>query len=955
MRRKLFAFIVLLAFAAPSWAQTLFQGRIDVTVVDAQSRPIPGVLVEIGGTASQSQTSDDKGEAHFLNLSPGRYTVTANLSGFRTFRADNIEVAAGISVPLNIPLSVGGVTEAVQVVAETPVVDPARQTITTSISYDQLQRLPSARDPWVMLQTVPGVVVDRVNVGGAESGQQSNVLAKGAGVTENTWNLDGIPVTDLAATGSSPTYYNFDMFQEMSVTTGGASATNPTAGAQLNMQFKSGSNAFAGAAHFYSAGESLQSSNLPDELLPLAGVSGKGNRMKELTDVGFDLGGPVVRDRLWVWGSYGYTDGTLFTLNGDPDRTELENMAVKITGQVNASIRPEFLFFRGNKSKIGRGASPLRAPETTWDQSGPTPLYKGQVNITARNNLFVTVRGAHVGNGFSLTPQGGLATTGYRDPGRVRHGSYVFYETKRPDYSALADGNWFRGRHEMAFGGSWRRTKDDERQDFPGSGADNLHAADFATSGRITAYLYRPFFASSVGVNQSFYIGDTVRNGRLTAQLSLRYDRSTASMLESTQAAIPGFPTLLPSITAPAVDNMIDLGLFSPRAGVTYALDDSGRTQVRASYGLFGSQLGSGTVQAFSAASQALLIYSAIDRNGNNVADANELDQLLNFAGVNPANPGAGVNFNRVNPDLKAPKTHEVVFGVDRELMPQFGVSASLSWRRFTDVIWSGYDPSQQITIYPLVGVTRADYQLEGVVQGNVPGVGAYRQEYFAPTDASLPPGNGSEYRNRPDYTQQYLGFEVQAVKRLSNRWMARIGFSSNRHTEQFGSDAALQDPGASATWPNIDGGAFVVGTAGSGKSEIFLILPRYQVSASGLYQFAYGINVAASLNLREGYGMPFFEPVESADPLLPEKRVLLVDPRESRLPAVSLLDLRGEKSFTFGSRQLALSLDLFNVFNSATVLGRQYDVTTTGTTGYNQPLEIMNPRLLRFGVRFQF
>ena len=143
-------------------------------------------------------------------------------------------------MPLKIALQVSGVTEAVQVSAESLVVDPGRQTITTSVTYDQLQKLPSSRDPWVVLQTVPGVVVDRVNVGGAESGQQSNVLAKGAGVTENTWNLDGIPVTDLAATGSSPTYYNFDMFQEMSVTTGGASATNPTAGAQLNMQFKSG-------------------------------------------------------------------------------------------------------------------------------------------------------------------------------------------------------------------------------------------------------------------------------------------------------------------------------------------------------------------------------------------------------------------------------------------------------------------------------------------------------------------------------------------------------------------------------------------------------------------------------------------------------------------------------------------------------------------------------------------
>ena len=141
----------------------------------------------------------------------------------------------------------------------------------------------------------------------------------------------------------------------------------------------------------------------------------------------------------------------------------------------------------------------------------------------------------------------------------------------------------------------------------------------------------------------------------------------------------------------------------------------------------------------------------------------------------------------------------------------------------------------------------------------------------------------------------------------------------------------------------------------GSGKSEIYLILPRYQLTAAGLYELPYGINIAGNLIAREGFGMPFFEPVESADPLLPEKRVLLVDPKESRLPGVTTLDLRGEKTFTFGARQLVLSLDLFNVFNSGTVLGRQYDVTATGNTGYNQPLEIMNPRLLRFGVRVQF
>ncbi len=955
MARKLAGLIVVLAVAAPAFAQTLFQGRIDVTVLDAQGSAVPGVLVEVFGPTAASQTTDASGEAHFLNLSPGNYAVAASVAGFNSYRNDRIEVGGGRSVPLRIALTVSGVTEAVQVTAEPLVVDPGRQTITTNVSYDQLQRLPSSRDPWVVLQTVPGVVVDRVNVGGAESGQQSNVLAKGAGATENTWNLDGIPVTDLAATGSSPTYYNFDMFQEMSVTTGGASATSPTAGAQLNMQFKGGSNRPSGAAHYYGASEGLQSSNLPDALRPLAGASGKGNRLKEISDVGFDVGGPIVRDRWWAWGSYGRTDGTLFTLNGDPDRTKLENMAIKTSAQLTPRIRPEFLFFRGNKVKNGRGASPLRSAASTWDQKGPTPLYKGQVNLTAGSNMFLTLRAGHVGNGFSLTPQGGLATTGYRDAQRVRRGSYVFYETKRPDNSLLGDGTWFRGRHEIAFGGSWRHTKDDERQEFPGSGVDNLHAADFATSRRIQAWLYRPFFASSVGVNQSLYFGDTIHSGRVTAQLSLRYDRSYASMLESAQAAIPGFPALLPAITAPAVDKMIDLSLFSPRAGISYALDQNARTLLRASYGLFGSQLGTATVQAFSAASQAVLIYSATDRNGNNVADPGELETLLNFGGVDPERPGAGVNFNRVSPDLKAPKTHELVAGIDRELMPQFGVSASVTWRRFTDVIWSGQDLAQLITVYPLVGVTRADYQLEGVVQGTVEGIGSYRQDYYAPRESSLPPGNGGEFRNRPDYSQQYLGLEMQATKRLSNRWMARVGFSTNRHTEHFAGEGALHDPGASTTWPNIDGGAFVTGTSGSGKSEIYLILPRYQVTASGLYQFGWGINIAGNLVAREGYGMPFYEPVESADPLLPEKRVLLVDPAKSRLPGVTSLDLRAEKSIAFGGRELALSLDLFNAFNNATVLGRQYDVTATGTTGYNQPLEIMNPRLLRFGVRFQF
>ena len=74
-----------------------------------------------------------------------------------------------------------------------------------------------------------------------------------------------------------------------------------------------------------------------------------------------------------------------------------------------------------------------------------------------------------------------------------------------------------------------------------------------------------------------------------------------------------------------------------------------------------------------------------------------------------------------------------------------------------------------------------------------------------------------------------------------------------------------------------------------------------------------------------------------------------------SRLPGVVSFDLRVGKTVAFRGSELAFDLDVFNVLNHSTVLGRQYDITATGSTGFNQPLEIMNPRLLRLGVRFRF
>ncbi len=232
-----------------------FTGRIEVTVVDSTGAVLPGATVELTGQQTANTVSDARGEARFLNLAPGRYTVVSKLSGFGDWKNENITVSTGQVVSLSATMAVGGVATTVNVSGGAPTIDPKKQTQSTVVSYEELQSVPSSRDPWVVLQTVPGVVVDRVNVGGAESGQQSGYRAKGAGSGENTWNIDGIAITDMSALGSSPTYYDFDMFQEMQATTGGADVSNGTPGVALNFVLKSGSNQPRGSARWYAEDE----------------------------------------------------------------------------------------------------------------------------------------------------------------------------------------------------------------------------------------------------------------------------------------------------------------------------------------------------------------------------------------------------------------------------------------------------------------------------------------------------------------------------------------------------------------------------------------------------------------------------------------------------------------------------------------------------------------------------
>jgi hypothetical protein len=171
--------------------------------------------------------------------------------------------------------------------------------------------------------------------------------------------MDGISITDMAATGATPTYYDFDMFQEMNVTTGGSDMTSATGGVALNFILRSGTNSYRGSGRVYFENESMQSNNMPADLAAsIGGTSGKGNRTDYYKDYGFEVGGPFVKGRLWGWGSVGKTDVQIRTLTDVADRTILKNYSLKLQGQVTKAMRASFTYFYGDKNKFGRGADP---------------------------------------------------------------------------------------------------------------------------------------------------------------------------------------------------------------------------------------------------------------------------------------------------------------------------------------------------------------------------------------------------------------------------------------------------------------------------------------------------------------------------------------------------------------------------------------------------------------------
>ena len=224
---------ILAIWAVPAHAQAI--GSIFGKVTDPSGAVLPGVTVTVTGTGLQQPlvaVTSESGTYQFPSVPLGTYSVTFELTNFKKALRQNIVITSGFNAGVDVKLELGQMSEEVTITAASPVVDTKKTSTGATFTSDVLQKIPTSRDPWQIINMAPGVQAG-LNVGGSASGQQVSLQARGTSANVQ-WNLEGGSITDLSS-NSSPSYYNFDAFDQIQVTTGGGDVSVQSSGLSINL------------------------------------------------------------------------------------------------------------------------------------------------------------------------------------------------------------------------------------------------------------------------------------------------------------------------------------------------------------------------------------------------------------------------------------------------------------------------------------------------------------------------------------------------------------------------------------------------------------------------------------------------------------------------------------------------------------------------------------------------
>lgn len=941
----------LLALAGPAAAQ-LQTGDLYGTVRGADGGPLPGATVTLEGIGSpRVQVSEENGQFRFLGLYPGSYKLTAELQGFSTLEYPDIGIRVGGKTEIEVTLS-GTVEDVITVTGESPIIDERQVNRGANVAAVELDKVPTARDPWSLLSLAPGVLVDRFNLGGNESGQQSDFLGAGSTTRDNTFAVDGVILTDMNAVGASATYFDFGAFEEVQFTVSSADVTVATAGVTINQVTKRGTNDWRGQARYLRTDGDWQS----DPIVLDSGA--EGNKIDRVEEYGADIGGPLMKDHLWIWASYGKSDINNIVVGGQTDSTELEDFNSKLNFQIGQKNSGVLHFWTNDKLKFGRGAGPARAPAATHDQTTPQDIYKIEDTFIPSANLVLTGLWARDDGKFTLSPQGGLDADRFRDADGVLRGTnYDFSQDAVIDQGRL-DGNYFfdvgTTHNELKFGGSFREQENHSGTVWP-RGKFVIAGDWFGAPAGLDVVVFPRNRA--VGIDSKYdsaWLQDTITLDRWTINAGLRYDKQTLENLPSSDAGNANVPDLLPPINFQGNDSGgFEWESVVPRVSATYALGEERRTLLRGTFSQYAEQLGQ--LPLASRVSPLGYVYAYFyfeDANHNLVFDPAERGSLQ-FAyayGFDPDNPGALTSPNVNASNLDPTMTDEVSLGLEHSFRPNLAGGLTLTYRNIHDIPETRVFVTEDATGITRLA-TRDDWVQVGTVNGTLPNGQPSANVPYYDIREGLTPTGGALYVNG-DREMDYLGATLSLTKRLSNRWMLRGHFTYADWDWSIGPEFRRYDDPTDIISDDLgysDGDDPFFSRSSGNKTDV-LVGGRWSFNINGLYQVApdrpWGFNLGASIDGREGYITP---PYVSRSSSVSSRNVQLTrDIDEFRHDDVMVFNAHADKEFDFGVTRLILSLDGFNLTNQDDVLqvernarsGRRYEAN-----------EALSPRVFRLGA----
>jgi len=643
------AFVVLLSLPAPALAQASVTGIVH----DPSGAVLPGVTVEAASAAliekTRSASTDGSGQYRIIDLPPGTYVLTFTLSGFSSVKRADIELSGRQTVTIPIEMRVGAIAETVTVTGETPLVDVQNAKREVVMNQNVIQALPVARAVGALLNATPGLSVDTngpalsptMTFFNAHSSTANSASVAG----EGRMTVNGMTIAAARSGGVSSYVYDTPNSEEIAVTVGAGLGDNDIGGPVMNLVPRSGGNKFSGMGFFNEAGNWSRGNNLTDDLRAIGLTQTPG--IISAYDASASVGGPIVRDRLWFYGSYRNLDtqtameGITANANagnasrwdwvGSPLNARLVQDRQMYIGRVTGQVGKNRISFSSeyqhrcegtplqtdtsgchNRGSdwigLGNNAAPFQSPEATSTAARgyfDAPFYVNQPLWTmAANNKLLLEAGYtafRYNPIFGFPPPDGITNliTVTEQSNAVNPATGQRY-APQPTYAyrGVESWGWAVGKTD-----GWRASASyvtgahNLKAGYQGNRLDQLDQtiANDAQLGyrfnqgvpNAVSYYLPDFGRRTITTIHGIFVQDSWTRNRLTLQGALRYDRASSyAPVEQNGTTKTSFlnPTPITIQETPGVSSYNDI---TPRVAAAYDLFGNGKTAVKFNWGRY--------------------------------------------------------------------------------------------------------------------------------------------------------------------------------------------------------------------------------------------------------------------------------------------------------------------------------------------------------------------------------